>query len=92
MKDRTILLLFGVVLFLVLGILVTVVSLESKAKDEACEDIGFKKYVGKNNQDHCEDVDGNLYYMKMITIGNIFKYKANPITVGNIPISDGGRT
>lgn len=34
-------------------------------RKEACESIGFEKYVERQDMDFCEDKQGNLYYIKI---------------------------
>ncbi len=57
----------GVLVFLVLWIVggITIFSHENNEKDFACQELGFVDYKNQNSMEYCEDIEGNLHYVKM---------------------------
>jgi len=50
-------------IFLVIYLFISVKALE-ESKDKACQDLGYKEYIYSESFKFCEDINGNLHYVK----------------------------
>ena len=83
-RDELALLALVAVLILTFGLMFTTVNYINNMQDEACEDIGFKRYEFNAGQSYCEDIHGNLYYIKKECILAGFSCTVHEITVGDV--------
>ena len=63
---------------------ITASMLLYNAYDGACKDLGYSEYYKSSSPQTCEDIDGNLHYVKLDCTGLIFK----SCTAKNIKVGD----
>jgi len=83
-RENIALLLLVILLILTFGTMFKMTSYINNMQDEACQDIGFERYEFNAGQSYCEDINGNLYYVKKECILAGFSCTVHEITVGNI--------
>ena len=79
-----------VVLIVALIFCVYLMIMISISYNAACKEIGFEEYKVEGNFRFCEDLDGNLHYIKVECVLPPFtKCIVKPISVGDVRIKGG---
>ena len=57
--------IFIIVFVIIEGSLITIWIHNRDKSDLACQELGFVDYKNQNSMEYCEDIEGNLHYVKM---------------------------